>query len=163
MKGSVMKKLIAVLLLLTLLCLAACAKKEDGATVSTTEAGFDRLAVGMRYDEVERLTIEHVDAFNLVFCRDEAGNSLVGEYGTDDGRICAVRSFPAVTADAAAFASVSVGMEIFDVVERVGVPVGARTFGLASLDFACTDGTEYRIVLDGNLQVAEVSRLADGK
>ena len=178
-----MKKVIALVLLLLAFTLAACAEKEGPATSATeptaesttaksTEAVIPPLTVGMTYDEVSRLPIPHVDAFHLVFCRDGAGNSVVGEYDADSGTISSVRTFPAVTADSAAFASIALGMDIFDVVERVGVPFGMIIAEVELVDpsigdppddpafllFACTDGTEYQIELGSNRRVAWIKQ-----
>ena len=178
-----MKKAIALVLLLLAFTLAACAEKEGPATSATeptaesttaksTEAVIPPLTVGMTYDEVSRLPIPHVDAFHLVFCRDGAGNSVVGEYDADSRTISSVRTFPAVTADSAAFASIALGMDIFDVVERVGVPFGMIIAEVELVDpsigdppndpafllFACTDGTEYQIELGSNRRVAWIKQ-----
>lgn len=168
-----MKRTIAFVLLLTLLCLAACTEKDGAAaTAKSTETVIPPLTVGMTYDEVARLPLQHVDAFHLVFCRDGAGNSVVGEYDVDSGTISSVRTFPAVTADSAAFASIALGMDIFDVVERVGVPFGMIIAEVVLVDpsvgdtpddpafllFACTDGTEYQIELGSNRRVAWIKQ-----
>ncbi|MBR4336581.1 MAG: hypothetical protein IKP74_09030, partial [Clostridia bacterium] len=173
-----MKKTFAFVLLLTLLCLAACTEKDGAATTAaeptaeSTETVIPPLTVGMTYDEVSRLPLQHIDAFHLVFCRDGAGNSVVGEYDADSGTISSVRTFPAVTADSAAFASIALGMDIFDVVERVGVPVGMIIAEVELVDpsvgdppsdpaflvFACTDGTRYEITLNSNRRVAWIKQ-----
>ena len=178
-----MKKAIALVLLLLAFTLAACAEKEGPATSATeptaesttaksTEAVIPPLTVGMTYDEVSRLPIPHVDAFHLVFCRDGAGNSVVGEYDADSRTISSVRTFPAVTADSAAFASIALGMDIFDVVERVCVPFGMIIAEVELVDpsigdppddpafllFACTDGTQYQIELGSNRRVAWIKQ-----
>ncbi len=168
-----MKRTIAFVLLLTLLCLAACTEKDGAAaTAKSTETVIPPLTVGMTYDEVARLPLQTVDAFHLVFCRDGAGNSVVGEYDVDSGMISSVRTFPAVTADSAAFASIALGMDIFDVVERVGVPFGMIIAEVELIDasvgdppddpafllFACTDGTEYQIELGSNRRVAWIKQ-----
>ena len=48
-------------------------------------------------------------------------------------------------------------MTVYEVVRAVGLPLGSRTFGLSTLDFACSDGSEYRVQWNEDMTVLAVA------
>lgn len=74
------------------------------------------------------------------FFKDEAGNSVVIEYQySSDGKTRIVAGgkyyFTVPLPSVSDFEKVKEGMNIFEVVELVGLPVRSTTFGMTSLDF----------------------------
>ena len=156
-----MKRTIAFILLLVL-ALAVCScgpalNAAQEATTDATQAGFDALAVGMSYSDVERLTTEFLLAGYYVFTENAAGNAVVGRFDPETEKIAEINEFPAVTGDAEAFASITPGMTVYDVVRAVGLPLGSLTFGLCKLDFASSDVSEYRVQWNEDMTVLAVA------
>ena len=145
-----MKKVVLLLLLISILSLTVCSCNKSSPVM------IKQIEVGMTYDDIEYLTFEHLIASGFVFYKNESGDSVVGQFDLQTHRIAAVNVFPVVTPDTKAFASISVGMSVPDVVRIVGLPIDARTFGIDSMDFVCSDGGEYRIVWNNDMTVLEV-------
>ena len=157
-----MKKAIALVLLLLAFTLAACSRGRvlcggKPGLGEATQRTFDALEIGMSYADVERLTTEHLLAGYYVFTEKAAGNAVVGRFDPDTLKIAGIDEFPAVSGDADAFASITPGMTVSDVVRAVGLPLGSRTFGLNTLDFACSDGSEYRVQWNEDMTVLAVA------
>lgn len=156
-----MKRTIAFILLLVLaLAVCSCGPALDAAqeaTTDATQAGFDALAVGMSYSDVERLSTEHLVEGYYVFTKNAAGDAVIGRFDPDTLKIAEITEYPAVTGDADAFASLTPGMTVYEVVRAVGLPLGSRTFGLSTLDFACSDGSEYRVQWNEDMTVLAVA------
>lgn len=152
-----MKKTVSLLLLISLLSLTACSYGNASALSTDASGGvITQIEVGMTYDDIERLAFEHLVASGFVFYKNESGDSVVGQFDPQTHKITAIHVFPAAAPDANAFASISVGTSVPDVVRIVGLPIGARTFGINSMDFACSDGGEYRISWNDDMTVLEV-------
>ena len=160
-----MKRTIAFILLLVLaLAVCSCGPALDAAqevTTDATQAGFDALAVGMSYSDVERLSTEHLVEGYYVFTKNAAGDAVIGRFDPDTLKIAKITEYPAVTGDAEAFASITPGMTVYDVVRAVGLPLGSRTFGLSTLDFACSDGSEYRVQWNEDMTVLAIAPVPD--
>ena len=160
-----MKRTIAFILLLVLaLAVCSCGPALDAAQEATTDApqaGFDALAVGMSYSDVERLSTEHLVEGYYVFTKNAAGDAVIGRFDPDTLKIARITEYPAVTGDADAFASLTPGMTVYEVVRTVGLPLGSRTFGLNTLDFACSDGGEYRVTWNDDMTVLAVAPVPD--
>ena len=156
-----MKRMIAFILLLVL-ALAVCScgpalNAAQEATTDATQAGFDALEIGMSYADVERLSTEHLVEGTYVFTKNAAGDAVIGRFDPDTLKIAKITEYPAVTGDADAFASLTPGMTVYEVVRTVGLPLGSRTFGLCTLDFACSDGSEYRVQWNEDMTVLAVA------
>lgn len=168
---SEMKKIVALLLLVALSSLVGCSNArthcgitpitDERATDGATEETFDRLEIGMSYADVERLEIEHLVAGYYAFTKNATGNAVVGRFDPDTLTIAEIDEFPAVSGDADAFASITPGMTVSDVVRAVGLPLGSRTFGLNTLDFACSDGSAYRVQWNEDMTVLAVAPVPD--
>ena len=159
-----MKKVFLAFLLLCLtLTACSCGTRIlcGGKPGDVTQTTFDALAIGMTYSDVERLETEHLVAGTYVFTKNAAGNAVVGQFDPDTLKIARITEYPAVTGDAEAFASLTPGMTIYDVVRAVGLPLGSRTFGLNTLDFACSDGGEYRVTWNDDMTVLAVAPVPD--
>ena len=160
-----MKRTIAFILLLVLaLAVCSCGPALDAAqeaTTDATQAGFDALAVGMSYSDVERLSTEHLVEGYYVFTKNAAGDAVIGQFDPDTLKIAKITEYPAVTGDAEAFASITPGMTVYEVVRTVGLPLGSRTFGLNTLDFLCSDGSEYRVQWNEDMTVLAVAPVSN--
>ena len=154
-----MKK-VAIIVLLLAFALTACSCGTrilcGGPPLAGPQASFDALAIGMTWSDVERLETEHLVAWYYVFTENAAGDSVIGRFDPETEKIATIDEFPAVKGDADAFASLTPGMTVYEVVRAVGLPLGSRTFGLRSLDFACSDGDEYRVTWNDDMTVIEV-------
>ena len=155
-----MKK-VAIFILLLAFTLTACSCGTrilcGGKPGDVTQTTFDALAIGMTYSDVDRLTTEHLVEGYYVFTKSAAGDAVIGRFDPDTLKIAEITEYPAVTGDADAFASLTPGMTVYEVVRTVGLPLGSRTFGLSTLDFACSDGSEYRVQWNEDMTVLAVA------
>ena len=79
------------------------------------------------------------------FYVDENGKNAVSIYSNDGKTILTTETFDPVTPTPADFESLERGMGVFEVVSRVGLPVGTASFGLITLAFNASDGSRYVI------------------
>ena len=96
-------------------------------------------------------SVPEEDVFNYGgygFFKDQAGNSVVVEYRySSDGKNRIVGGgkyyLAAPLPSVSDFERVKEGMDIFEVVELVGLPVRSSTFGMTSLDFLTASENTY--------------------
>ena len=158
-----MNREMMILVLITTLFFASCtAMPENNAELSsgdmTSDSMISRISVGMTYDDIlwTKDQPQFRLFFNYLFCND-SGRNMVAEFGKESETIEKIEVFPDTQPAPAAFEAIQEGMNIFDVVERVGVPINSATFGLKTLDFESIDGDIYRIQFDTHMNVVEVS------
>ena len=82
---------------------------------------------------------------NYVLFLDCNGDLVVVQHEETGVRGLRKYSMPFDTVIDADFASVTEGMTFYELIERVGPPLGMYTSGVLSLDFQTTDGTRYRV------------------
>ena len=159
-----MKK-VAIFILLLAFTLTACSCGTrilcGGSPRAVPQTSFHSLTFGMTYSDVDRLTTEHLVEGYYVFTKNAAGDAVIGRFDPDTLKIARITEYPAVTGDADAFASLTPGMTVYEVVRTVGLPLGSRTFGLCTLDFACSDGSEYRVTWNDDMTVLAVAPVPD--
>lgn len=69
-----------------------------------------------------------------------------------------IKKFKKVSAEDEKYNSIKKGTFIYEVVELVGIPVANVTSGVNTLAFKSKSGKIYRIILDSNMNVVEVSQ-----
>ena len=156
-----MNKLITICICLILCCsiFVSCTTDNTGRPVKEF--------IGMSYDEFcEKIPENHRSQYyQFLFFSDSNGNPYAACLGQTEGTYttvveCYSYSKNKFDTSVASFEQIVPGMTIFEVVEKVGIPMDAGTFGLATLVFQGDDG-EYVIVLDAktnNETVAEINR-----
>ncbi len=171
------KKFLSLLLFLCFFMLSACASFDDPSEVTDTasntisanepsqntiESSYDNtMRDSMSRDEFvskydQKIVLEY-DCY--IFVKSE-NSSIVAEIDTGDYKtIKQVQTFAYVTPEANDFSKITVGMNVFEVVEKVGLPSGSETFGLSTLDFKCSDNTVFRICWTGQMTVLEVNQV----
>ena len=105
--------------------------------------------VGMEKEDFE-IFVEKYDVFRYMkwmFWKDENGNHCIAELSSDYKTINKAHFFlnTQIIPTKENFESITYGMDMFDVVEKVGIPFRSVTSGLATLDFLADDGTVYRV------------------
>ena len=160
-----MNREMMILVLITTLFFASCtAMPENNAELSsgdmTSDSMISRISVGMTYDDIlwTKDQPQFRLFFNYLFCKDSDGRNMVAEFGKESETIDKIEVFPGTQPDSVAFSAIQKGMNIFDVVERVGAPINSATFGLKTLDFESIDGDIYRIQFDTQMKVIEVTK-----
>ena len=145
-----------ILVLITVLSLSACTLKkspesgQSGADTVPEEPGADAIRLGMTYDDIAWTDGDprFQQYFNYLFCETSDGKNMVAEFGRESQIIEKIEVFPAVQPESEAFSAIQEGMNLFDVVEKVGIPTDSVTFGLATLNFDSADGSVFCITFD---------------
>ena len=150
-----MKRIRAVSIIVSflLVVLCSCNNRNDPETKYQCS-----ICVGMSFEDVEA-TLRDFSTFEYIgylFYRDTEGQNVVARFDQDMKRIEEIKMFDPVSIDAQAFETLRVGMTIYEVVERIGLPTGSYTFGIASLNFESKDGTVAWVQLDGD-KVIDIS------
>jgi hypothetical protein len=138
-----MKIRISIFILVFALLLCSC---------GTNEVKYDKVSIGMTYEEFHSF-MDGKDVFSYghyAFWTDENGNEIVVRFSNPELKIDRIEHFPRQGAKPTSedFEKISVGMDMFDVVERVGKPFRSVTSGLMTLDFLAEDETVYRVSFD---------------
>ena len=119
------------------------------------------LSVGMTDSDLIALKVDCVCFHQYVFQKSEDRKCIrIGEYGKDSNRLETVTELTAPVPTPEAFASITNGMAVLDVIYLVGIPQRNATFGLDTLDFHCENQAIYRIQWDNNLKVTDINRIA---
>jgi len=128
-------------------------------TVSTQQT--ENLAVGMTYEEFQSLhaDVDFQKYRGYIFYVDADQNNIVVKLDADGQTIEKFEIFPAIQPNAEAFFAIRKGMNVFEVVEAVGVPFQSVTHGISSSDFKGTDGTIFRVQWDQNMQVIDMGQV----
>lgn len=123
--------------------------------------GDNNIAIGMTYDEVLSLQsdMKYLIHRNYMFYVDSDGKNIVVEFGNETYLVEKIEDFQTVAAEQDSFSSITEGMTVFDVVEKVGLPLRCTTSGLSTLDFQSMDGSMFRILWDENMKVIEVTKV----
>ncbi len=150
-----MKKL-PLILYITVLILSFCACTKP---ILSTEKRVVQLETGMTYDDVLSVQEGCIPYQNYVFYRNSEGNNVVCKFNEDTQLLDEIMEFSLVEPTMESFSGIRKGMTVADVVKTVGLPIRSATFGLATLDFNCTDGTVYRISWDIDMKVIEVKKV----
>ena len=134
-----MKIKFSVFVLVCLLLLSSCSKTNEAY-------------VGMSMDEFNSF-MEGNDVFlygPYAFWHDERENYFAAEFSNESFEISRIESFSNRDGKPTKrdFENIIEGMDIFQVVEILGNPLGSTTSGLSTLDFEADDGMVYRIHLD---------------
>ena len=145
-----------ILVLITVLSLSACTLKKSpesgrsGADTVPEGPGADAIRLGMTYDDIAWTDGDprFQQYFNYLFCETSDGKNMVAEFGRESQIIEKIEVFPAVQPESEAFSAIQEGMNLFDVVEKVGIPTDSVTFGLATLNFESADGSVFCITFD---------------
>jgi len=161
-----MKRKITILcLILVVAMLSSC---SSCSSCKDNESDFpkpsDEVKVGMKYkDAIE--TIENKEGFfqlgSYLFYVDENGNNTVVELDGKSIEVKSVKAFYQVKPDKKAFSEITEGMDVYKVVEKVGIPFRSVTSGLRTSDFKATGGSVFRINWNENMTVIEVYEVED--
>lgn len=161
--------LLCMILVLSML-LASCSscascRSEDGEFPEPS----NEVRVGMKYNDVKE-TIKNKEAFfqlvGYLFYVDKNGNNVVVELDGKSKEIKNVKAFYQVKPDEKAFSEITEGMNIYEVVEKVGIPFRSVTFGALTSDFKAEDGSVFRIywyesLNDNTMTVTSVIEVED--
>ena len=156
-----MKKLVISIISVLMVCLlSSCnvvqevqAEEEKTENTPIEEGG---IYIGMTEEKarenIKSRNVEYFDYGSLMFFENEEGKNTVIHTSPDASGVFLlyeIGTFDKVVADQSAFEKIERGMSVLDVVELVGLPIGSTTFGMSSLDFECSNGTVYRIYIEG--------------
>ncbi len=93
------------------------------------------------------------------FYVDENGKNAVSIYSNDHKSILTTETFDPVTPTPVDFESLEKGMGLLEVVSRVGLPVGTATFGVITLVFNASDGSQFVIYWIDDMIVDSVLKM----
>ena len=159
------KKSISLFFLCLVMLLSSCAGSDNqydastGVTTTSTETPTisqeeiitpESIKVGSEdFSEMCRI-LQKTDrtffAWNYyAFWIDSDGNNVIAEMEPGEN-VKAITRYRAITTNAESFAEITVGMSIYEVVERVGIPYYRQRFsGVDPIDFRSSDGIEFRM------------------
>ena len=97
------------------------------------------------YDKISKE--DRFDYLRFSFYENQFGGPVVVRFNAEHTAIEDVKVFSriGVNASTKSFKEIKKGMDLYDVVAKVGIPRGSATFGLLSTVFATNEGTEYII------------------
>ena len=104
-------------------------------------------------------TVENIFRFmDYAFYVDGNGKNVVLKYGEDLETVIASERYNIVNPSLNDFESLEKGMDVFEVVRRVGIPKGTASFGMITLVFDASDGTEFIIYWNPDMTLASVKK-----
>lgn len=97
------------------------------------------------YDKISQE--DRFDYLRFSFYENQFGGPVVVRFNAEHTAIDNVKIFSRLGVDASteSFKKIKKGMDLYDVIAKVGIPRGSATFGLLSTVFATNEGTEYII------------------
>lgn len=156
--------LLCVILVLSMLFASCSSCSSCNGKENDFPEPSDEVKVGMKYNDA-RKTVENKDGFfqlgGYLFYVDENGNNTVIELDENFQEVKSVKAFYTVKSNKKAFSEITEGMEVCEVVEKVGIPFRSVTSGLRTSDFKATDGSVFRINWNENMTVIEVYEVED--
>lgn len=164
------RKITMLCLILVAAMLASCSscascRSEDGEFPEPS----NEVRVGMKHNDV-RETIKDQEAFfqlgSYLFYVGKNGNNVVVELDGKHKEIKNVKAFYPVNSNKKAFSEITEGMDIYEVVEMVGIPFRETTSGFRTSDFKAEDGSVFRIywyesLNDNTMTVTSVIEVED--
>ena len=115
-----------------------------------------------------KMTIEELNAFssqyeNYIHCKCYFINynedtNIVVRISDDYNKIETVNIYSKTICSQDIISKIQYGMDIEEVVEMIGNPIGSFTFGINSLDFAIDQNTIIRIQVNEDLKVLHISK-----
>ncbi len=139
-------------------------EKFDQFDFRTPEKAVENIDsyIGASYKELNYAFLgkESFQYANFVFIKATDKKNVVAELDSEHKNAVDIHAYRSVSPSHEAFEEITVGMSVFDVVERVGIPFGSFTHGISSLDFKASDGSVYRIIWDADMNVSEVTKFS---
>lgn len=147
------------ILAVALACILLCAGIICGIWY-LTRGLYDGAEVGMTFSEFEELIPQERRFLYLgyYFYENQFGDAVVAEVSDDYKTIASLRCFSKfkIRADRASAESITQGMDVYDVVSRLGTPVGTFTSGAITLGFELNDGSLCVIYFSTEMEVGSV-------
>lgn len=144
-------KFMIAILMVSLIVLSSCNSNTDNGSAEALNT-YDKLV-----SEYPNMHIQQYRGY--VFYVDENGNNVVAELGDDYNTFVKTEKSPNVEPTIDDFSLIKAGMSVFEVVQKVGLPIGSHSFGLSTLIFEATDGTKFRINWSADMTVIEISAI----
>ena len=136
-----MKKSILPIILIFIVCLAACNTAENKVLL-TNEL--------MTVQDIEELGINCFNYCGYLFFS-YSGKNVVAQTDSDGKMLKKVESYDIVKPDTSDFDGLVEGMTVFEVVRRVGLPKGSYSSGMITLFFETHDGkSAYTVYLSNS-------------
>ena len=133
--------------------------------VNTSETiSVDGIEVGMSGKDVRSLLEGKVDYFSYngcLFYKNDDNKDVVIQFTRDTDTVYRIEAYEHTEPERELFASIIEGMDVFDVVEIVGLPQRSATSGITSTDFLLENGDVFRIQWADNMRVKSVSEIID--
>ena len=144
-------KVMIVILMISLMVLSSC-NSNTAISIAETVKTYDELV-----SEYPNMHI--LDYGGYIFYADKNGDNIVSKLGDDYNTFVKTEAYPDVEPTKDDFSSIKAGMSVFEVVQKLGLPVGSHTFGLSTLTFEAADGTQFLIVWSADMTVIEINAI----
>jgi len=144
-----MKKIsLIVIIMACLVMLSSCGNKSK------------KIYVGMPYEDYLKLMKKEsvLELCSYVFIKD-GNNNVVVKFDADSEKVETIRFFTKKSVSSEDFSTITSGMNMFEVVEKVGLPFRSITFGLTTLDFLAEHNNIYRIEFNEEMIVQSVNKI----
>lgn len=115
----------------------------------STDSGTDlpsEIEIGMTRSDFKMLT-EGTEVFNYImysFFQDQEGQDVTILWGNNGTTIAKINRVPHVVATVEGFRSLEAGMDVFEVVNRIGLPFDSFTSGMITMAFQFENGQVYQ-------------------
>ena len=137
-----MKQKILLLVVLVALILTGCSKGNESENENVSISPFFETAQECNGEHIE-VDIPEEDAFYydwIYFYKDAEGNSVVVETCSEHHEVMKIQSYPDPYFTKEDFDKLEDGMNVYEVVELVGVPTDSFTSGMSSTVFPIENG-----------------------
>lgn len=154
-----------ILLLMTAIILLSCisCKADDKMHLEYKKTNIDSSSITAEttYEEcVELFGEKDVRRFfDCAFFVDKNGKNTVVQFSLEDAKnqkVKRIEVFDKKKMSSEDISGVPLEIDIFEVVEKIGLPIGSNTSGLKTLDFESSDGKIIRVQFDMNMKVTHV-------
>ena len=118
------------------------------------------LIIGMTISEIEAVEdFEFVSYKGYVFAETRDGvNTLVAELDENE-KIVTVNKYDRSRTNSSKFEKIEIGMDVHDVVKRVGIPSGHSDNETIALNYVTYEKDEFKVVFDNEMKVTEVVKV----
>ena len=146
-KGELMKRKILLLFILTALLLTGCSKKSKDINDVIADAETFPKCDG-EHIEVDIPEEGVFSYYYFSYYKDESGNNVVVQKCTEHNKFIKKQSYADPQYVKEDFYKLEAEMDIYQIVEMVGIPCRSTTFGVSSTDFLMDDGNYVQVVWD---------------
>jgi predicted small secreted protein len=141
------KKIILFILIVYVLLLCSC-NSQRGVT--------EKIEIGMPFDEVNDVLSDDQILLhcNYLFLKSEDKNTVI-KFDKATYTVNQIKTFKPISFERSSAEKICEGMDVFEVVELIGIPTRSSYSGLSAMDYESVDGCLFRIVWNGEMRVSE--------